>query len=138
MGCTPSKTEHLSMAERRLATGIGQTGRLPQRMVLPGMEDDMKAPQDQNPELKTWGRKSVASKSITIKPGDAAKLPKLNMAGQLVPEEVQKRISGSTLSTKITVAGRNITYAALTQRGFYPDSKFCMHLVSRSNLRVYL
>lgn len=56
--------------------------------------------------------------------------PKLNEAGQLVAEEVVKRISGS-VETKDVVLGElksgkdeglvHVQYAALTQRGYYPD-----------------
>lgn len=57
-------------------------------------------------------------------------LPKLNSTGHLVAEEVVKRISGSVQS-KETVVGDvksgkgedliHVRYAALTQRGYYPD-----------------
>ena len=57
--------------------------------------------------------------------------PKLNGSGQLMAEEVAKRISG-TVESKDCVVGdlkcgdddavTHISYAALTQRGYYPDN----------------
>jgi len=57
--------------------------------------------------------------------------PKLNSSGQLVTEEVVKRISGSVESKDIILgdfkSGKDdglihVQYAALTQRGYYPDN----------------
>lgn len=57
--------------------------------------------------------------------------PKFNSAGQLVAEEVVKRISGSVESKDIILGDFKsdtddgliyVQYAALTQRGYYPDN----------------
>jgi len=69
--------------------------------------------------------------------------PKLNSEGQLMAEEVVKRISGS-VETKDVVLGElksgsddgliHVPYAVLTQRGYYPDKPhkenqdaYCIH-----------
>jgi len=108
------------MAERRVATGIGHTGRLPQRIDLPDMTGGDK---NEAPSKAKWSRKSIGTtEKTTIKPSDASNLPKLDMAGHLTKEEVQKRISGYASSKTISIGHRKITYAVLTQKGFYPDN----------------
>lgn len=122
MGCKSSK--ELSMAERRTATGIGHTSRLPQKISLSkstaGAEEEQ-AP----PEQSKWGRRSIASKAddeARIDPKDAKLLPKLDPSGNLMPEEVQKRISGSEKTKTLSIGDRDIRYAVLTQTGFYPSN----------------
>lgn len=110
----------MTMAERRVATGIGHTSRLPQRVELPHMDGNS---EKEVPDKDKWRRSSIGQTSQkSLKPIDAPNLPKLNMAGQLTKEEVQKRISGSTSSKTVMIGGRKITYAFLTQTGFYPDN----------------
>ena len=115
------------MAERRLATGIGHTSRLPQNISLPTNTagvDEEQAP----PEQSKWGRRSIATKAdeARIDPKDAELLPKLDLSGNLTPEEVQKRISGSEMTKTMSIGGRDIRYAVLTQTGFYPSSEFTL------------
>ena len=64
-------------------------------------------------------------------PPQSKQPPKLNSSGQLVAEEVVKRISGSVESKDIILGDFksgtddgliHVQYAALTQRGYYPDN----------------
>lgn len=70
-----------------------------------------------------------------------AEAPKVDDKGHLLPEEVQKRIVGSTVVQTAFVGTdedqpiTEIQYAYLTQRGYYPTSKFgyycwCCHMMS--------
>lgn len=85
----------------------------------------------------TERKKLAAQRAKIVKetqsPADPQSLPppKLNAAGQLIAEEVAKRISGS-VETKDVILGDlksgnddgiiHVQYAALTQRGYYPDN----------------
>lgn len=59
---------------------------------------------------------------MTVTPQNVGELPKLDKGGNLLAEEVEKRISGMEASKLIRIGNRDIRYAVLTQQGFYPDN----------------
>lgn len=81
--------------------------------------------------VKVNARRKETLSEANSKPQDLP-MPKLNASGFLMAEEVAKRISGS-VETKDIVLGDTksgteeglvyVSYAAMTQRGYYPDSE---------------
>ena len=124
MGCTSSKSgERLTNTERLMngRKGIDKTER------IHTSTERARLAIERAKTLSSGGDKSTAAaQDATTTPEP----PKLNSEGQLMAEEVVKRISGS-VETKDVVLGElksgsddgliHVQYAALTQRGYYPD-----------------
>ena len=124
MGCTSSKSgERLTNTERLMngRKGIDKTER------IHTSTERARLAIERAKTLSSGGDKSTAAaQDATTTPEP----PKLNSEGQLMAEEVVKRISGS-VETKDVVLGDlksgsddgliHVQYAALTQRGYYPD-----------------
>ena len=124
MGCTSCKSgERLTNTERLMngRKGIDKTER------IHTSTERARLAIERAKTLSSGGDKSTAAaQDATTTPEP----PKLNSEGQLMAEEVVKRISGS-VETKDVVLGDlksgsddgliHVQYAALTQRGYYPD-----------------
>ena len=125
MGCTSSKSDsvRLTNTERVMngRRGIDKTER------IHTSTERARLAIERAKTLSSGGDKSTAAaQDATTTPEP----PKLNSEGQLMAEEVVKRISGS-VETKDVVLGDlksgsddgliHVQYAALTQRGYYPD-----------------
>ncbi len=118
MGCNQSKEEDkdLSVTERVMG------GRL-------GIDKSERIARSKSEKQKITAKRKAALAAAAD--GNNEKIPpKLTDAGHLMAEEVAKRISGSIQSKEIVVgdvrSGKHedlihIRYAALTQRGYYPD-----------------
>jgi len=117
MGCTSSNLAG--------GGGLGETER-----VMKGRRGIDKS---ERIHSKSERAKLAAERAGVLKSSQDPNLPpppKLNSEGQLVAEEVAKRISGS-VETKDVVLGElksgsddgliHVRYAVLTQRGYYPD-----------------
>lgn len=118
MGCTQSKHEdEISVTERVMGgrRGIDKSERIHSR--------------SEKEKLAAKRAKALAQASAENNDTDETP-PKLTETGHLVAEEVAKRIKGS-VESKETIVGDvksgidedliHIRYAALTQRGYYPD-----------------
>ncbi len=115
MGCTsssPANAEDLDATERVMKgrKGIDKTERIHTAS-----------------ERAKLAKRAQAPKSETELPP-----PKLNENGQLMAEEVAKRISGSAEAKEIILGDIRsgnadgliyVQYAVMTQRGYYPDSE---------------
>ena len=120
MGCKQSKeVQDLSVTERVMG------GRL-------GIDKSERIHSSKSEKQKIAAkRKAQLAQATAADDTDEKSPPKLTDAGHLVAEEVAKRISGS-IQTKETVVGDvrsgkqenliHIRYAALTQRGYYPEN----------------
>ena len=137
MGCTSSKstgggisdTEHIMNGRR----GIDKSER------IHTSTERARLAIERAKALSSGGDKSTAAAQDATK----SEPPQLNSEGQLMAEEVVKRISGS-VETKDVVLGElksgsddgliHVQYAVLTQRGYYPDKPhkenqdaYCIH-----------
>lgn len=115
MGCTsssPANAEDLNATERVMngRKGIDKTERIHTASERAKLAKRVQAPKD----------------DVELPP------PKLNENGQLMAEEVVKRISGSVEAKEIVLgdirSGKaddliHVQYAVMTQRGYYPDSE---------------
>jgi len=119
MGCTSSKLDGAGLSETERVMG-GRRG----------------IDKSERIHSKSERAKIAAERAKFVKTSDsqdpAGKVPpKLNAEGQLMAEEVAKRISGSIEAKDIVLgdlkSGKDegivhVQYAALTQRGYYPDN----------------
>ena len=123
MGCTTSKTTTNSSGEDAMSST---------ERIMNGRRGIDKSERIHTPSerAKLAAKRAKVLKNAAQDPPQLQP-PKLNASGQLVAEEVVKRISGSVESKDIILgdfkSGKDdglihVQYAALTQRGYYPDN----------------
>eukprot|EP00585_Thalassiosira_rotula_P012369 CAMPEP_0196132390 /NCGR_PEP_ID=MMETSP0910-20130528/2036_1 /TAXON_ID=49265 /ORGANISM="Thalassiosira rotula, Strain GSO102" /LENGTH=524 /DNA_ID=CAMNT_0041391997 /DNA_START=104 /DNA_END=1678 /DNA_ORIENTATION=- len=115
MGCTSSKLENNTERVMNGRIAIDKSERI----------------HTQSERAKLAQQRAVASANAANKKSSTPQAPpKLDSEGHLIAEEVAKRISGSVESKEIILGDLksgndegiiHVQYAALTQRGYYPD-----------------
>mmetsp|Transcript_45102 Transcript_45102/g.67973 ORF Transcript_45102/g.67973 Transcript_45102/m.67973 type:complete len:132 (-) Transcript_45102:34-429(-) len=129
MGCTHSADATEPDMDGR--KGVGHTERMGRNSRSKGIGASERLP-----------RNSASKSSIPDDQNET--LPELDKDGNLMPEEVSKRITDSAKTMKIVIGDTDdkeneqdlirVQYAYLTQRGYYPDGEF---IVLLAGLCVY-
>lgn len=109
MGCSSSKDTD---AELDVLLGMGHTCRIP-KLQLP---KELAETQGKKYKKHALDERLFKSGMKMIET-----LPELDKGGNLTAEEVLKRISGSKSSISVNICDRDIRYAVLTKKGFYPN-----------------
>ena len=130
MGCIQS-SEEIESSGMGAITTIGRTERMIHRSTTTSTTNVKNGAQSKSKSKSksTTDLKKQLQQSIRDRTNGSIKGPDIDVTGRLMPGEVASRreLSVEPKSTTIMDGDITIEYAFCSQRGYYPDGKFCSH-----------